>query len=170
MEMNDTLTRNLNTLNSLLKSNEGESDARELFCSVYLVHDYDADGNRKVGTIECGSFRVQDTPKALYRLLFLTKARRVDFSEMYKSNSLFALTSPDGQFVADLQFFKHELAAYLSAPANHIEGKQHCIIAGAPGADNGIHIKSADFNLWAQTLKKCLDKTWMVYGGNDFEV
>lgn len=159
----------LQQLNNLLDSEDGEYDAQEQFRAVYLIHDY-ADGDRKIGTIECGSFGFEDTPQALYRLLFLTKAREVDFSDMYKSNSLFALTSPDGRFVADFQFFKYELAAYISAPREHIDGQMHAIIAGAPGSDNGIRAKSPELSLWAETLKKCLDRSWMVYGGNDFKV
>ena len=124
----------------------------------------------KVGTVECGSYKFQDTPKALYRVLFLTNAKQVDFSNMYKSDSLIALVSPDGQFVADIQFFKYELAAYLSAAKEHIDGQQHNVVAGAPGSDNGIRAGSPELKLWAKTLKKCLNRSWMVYGGNDFEV
>jgi len=167
--MTKTLLETLETLNLLLDSPDDEYDAREEFRSIYLLHDY-AKGNRKVGTIECGSFDFEDTPKALYRLLFLARPARVDFSDMYKSKSLFALTSADGCFVADFQFFKYELAAYLSATREHTEGRQSVLIAGAPGSDNGIRAKSPELKLWASTLKKCLDKKWMVYGGNDFEV
>ncbi len=168
--MKGKLTEDLEKLNSLLDSEDGEYDARELFSSVYLLQDYDIDGNRKVGTIECGGFDFQDTPKALYRLLFLTKAKRVDFGNMYKSRSLLALISPDGRFVADIQFYKYELAAYLSSTKEHIEGHQHEIVCGVPCADNGIRAESSELKLWSATLKKCLDRSWMVYGGNDFEV
>lgn len=168
--MNSNLTKGLEKLNGLLASEDGEYEARERFGSVYLLHDYEVDGNRKVGTVECGSFEFLDTPKALYRLLFLTKATRVDFSDMYKSCSLFALTSPDGQFVADFQFYKYELAAYLSAAKEHIEGRQHSVLCGVPGSDNGIRARTPELTLWAETLKTCLDRSWMVYGGNDFTV
>jgi hypothetical protein len=167
--MTATQLQALEKLNKLLQSADGEYEAREQFREVYLLHDY-SQGKRTVGTIECGSFGFQDTPKALYRLLFLAQPKQVDFSDMYKSCSLFALVSPDGEFVADFEFFKFELAAYLSAAPVHIEGRMSSIIAGAPGADNGIHAKSPELQLWAATLKKCLDRSWMVYGGNDFEV
>jgi len=168
--MESQLTRSLKKLNGLLASADGEYEAREMFGSVYFLHDYKVDGNRKLGTVECGSFGFLDTPKALYRLLFLSKANRVDFSDMYKSCSLFALTSPDGQFVADFQFYKYELAAYLSAAKEHTEGRQHSVLCGVPGSDNGIRTRSPELKLWADTLKKCLGRSWMVYGGNDFEV
>jgi hypothetical protein len=167
--MSKALANALKKLTEVLSSEDGEYDAQEQFQQVYLLHDYNA-GDRKIATIECGSFGFKDTPKVLYRLLFLTRAKSVDFSDMYKSASLFALTSPDGQFVADIQFFKYELAAYISAPREHIEGRMYGIIAGAPGSDNGIRAKSPELKLWAETLRRCLDKSWMVYGGNDFEV
>jgi len=157
----------LERFNALLDSDEDE--ARKAFHGIYRVHDY-AEGKRQVGTIECGSFGFEDTPKALYRLLFLAKPKRVDFSDMYKSESLFALTSVNGAFVADFQFYKYELAAYVSAAKEHIEGRESGIICGVPGSDNGIRAKSPELRLWASTLKKCLDRTWMVYCGNDFEV
>ena len=164
------LTDELQKLNAFLDSDDGDWDAHDVFPKVYMLHDYAVDGDRKVGTIECGSFSFTDTPKALYRVLFLAKPKRIDFSSMYKSNSLFALTSPDGHFVADFQTYKYELAAYLSAAPEHVEGRESGLICGVPGSDNGIRAKSPELKLWADTLKKCLDRTWMVYGGNDFEV
>jgi hypothetical protein len=161
----------IDKLKSLLDSDDeydNDYEAQEVFRRVYLVHDY-ADGDRMVPTSQCGSFKFKNTPKALYRLLFLARPKRINFDDMYKS-TLFALTSVDGRFVADFDFYKYKLAAYLSATAEHIEGRNSMIMCGVPGANNGIRIKTPELQMWADTLKKCLNKKWMIYGGNDFEV
>ena len=148
---------------------EEEYEAGQLFNKIFIIHDYKTDGNRKVGTLSCGSIGTQ-TVNALYRLFYLSQPKRVDFSDMYKSESLFALRSPDWQFVGDVHFYKYELAIYFSATGEYIDGQQHGIICGVPGIDNGINAKSESLTIWIALLKRCLDRKWMVYGGNDFEV
>lgn len=164
----DDIISKLASLNTLLDQDE-ESEARKVFKEIYRVHDYEVDGKRSVGTVSCGSIKT-DTARALYRLLFLLNPKRVDFSDMYKSDSLFAIVSPDGQFVADVQFFKYELAIYFSAAPTHVTGSQRNIRSGIPGVDNGVRAQSPELRAWCETLQKCLARTWMVYGGNDFEV
>lgn len=160
----------INALNAAIDEPDSDLDVRGEFADIFHLHDYNL-GNRKVGTVPCGSFEIEDTPKSLYRLLFLARPESVKFSTMYKSESLFALTSPDGEFVADIQFYKYELGVYLSAEPKHVDqSKRSGIIGGMPGCDNGEKIQTPELKAWADLLKKCLSSKWLVYGGNDFEV
>lgn len=144
-------------------------DGRDLFRDIFKLHDYEVHRNRPIPTKECASFRM-DTVPGLYRLLYLCKPKRVDFSDMYKSNSLFALLSPDAKFVADIQFYKYELAAYISASPEHIDGREHAILCGVPGSDNGISVKDELLKAWVSLLERSLKTKWPVYLGNNFEV
>lgn len=165
----NSLQENLSAINDLLK-NGGSDDAIESrFRKVYLLHQYEIDGNRKIPTIECGSTRL-DSANALYRLLFLTRPKQVDCSDMYASDFLFALVSPDGEFVADFAFHKYGLAVYFSATSAHLKGHRTVVSSGVPGADNGIKPNSPLLKLWCSTLKKCLHRKWLMYAGNDFSV
>src|SRR3990167_3621736 len=60
----------------------------------------------------CGSANVEDTPRALYRLLFLCKPKQVDFSDMYK-NCLFGFFSTDRRFFVSVELFKYEVGLYF---------------------------------------------------------
>ena len=117
----------------------------------------------------CGSFTLSDTPKALYRAMYLFGPKRVDFSDMYKQE-LMAFATPDKRFVATFELFKYEAGVYCYAPKDVIEGKGRGIIAGWPGADNGWHCTDPVGALFFEVVKGLLDYTHMVYGGNDFEV
>lgn len=152
------------------QEDDGEYEAKELFPQVFRVHDYETDGNREVATIDCGGMRHECTPKGLYRVLFLAEPKRVDFSDMYKSGSLFSLVSPCGNFTAEIEFFKYEFAVYFTATREHVKGKQSWIVAGAPEADNGVSGASKEFVAWSGLLKACLNREWTVYSGNDFRV
>lgn len=156
-------------LTKVLDSDD-DYDARELFKQIFVLHEYEVDGDRTVATLEAGSSPLKSTPLGLYRLLFLARPTRVSFTAMYKSESLFALRSPDGHFVADIQTYKYSLALYFSASPEHIEGRENCVTTGVPGHDNGIRAKSPDFKAWGELLVRCLDRTWTVYSGNNFEV
>jgi hypothetical protein len=144
-------------------------DPKRMFGQIYLFHDYEAAGPRKVRTAECGSFKTETAP-ALYRLLYLTAPKRIDFSDMYKSCSLFALVSPDSRFCAQPQFFKYELAIYLSGAEDVVKGREHGVTSGIPGIDNGIGIKDPGMKMWSELLQRCLARKWDVYSGNNFEV
>lgn len=117
----------------------------------------------------CGSVRIEDTPKALYRLLYLLRPAAVDFSDMYKTR-LFSFSSSDGRFWVDVDLFKYEVGLYLYAPKESVVGRGSGIIAGYPGADNGRNIGDEDGQRFFEMVKMATNFQWMVYGGNDFEV
>lgn len=157
-------------IREMLNGNEGEYDARELVPSLYLIHDYDTQGNRLVGTYPCGSVRLTDTPASLYRALFLFRPERASFKDMYK-NAFLTLVSPDYHLVATLEFFKYEMAIYFEASREYVSGtSQSPIISGLPGSDNGIQYNGEYPEAWFGLLRELLTRKWMVYGGNDFEV
>jgi len=169
---------------ALLSSEENaEYELRELIPTLYRVHDYEKMGDRPIGTVDCGSARLIDTPKCLYRALFLFKPVSISFvtenpniirpapeyGDMYKQ-CILTLVSPDYHLMATVEFFKYELALYFSASAKHTNGKTRGVIAGAPGSDNGIKFIGPEAEAWFGLLKELLERSWMVYGGNDFEV
>jgi hypothetical protein len=166
------ILKGLEDARALLESpdGDGEYEVREILSGLYKVHDYESMGNRPVGTYDCGSVELADTPKALYRALFLFKPVGLSFKDMYKG-TLLTLASPDYSLVATVEFFKYELAVYFSASKDHVSGtKGSAIIGGAPGSDNGIQFKGEVATAWFGFLVDLLNRQWMVYGGNDFEV
>jgi len=150
---------------------------KDLFRALYVEHDY-AEGDRKVGTIECGSVRAldpvtqeKDTARWFYRLLSLVEPKtKFDFSDMYKTGGLLTLRSPDWRFVAVALLFKYELGIYFSASPECIDGKSNCVVAGHPGANNGVAMKDPVLKAWVALLIRCLSRKWLVYSGNNFEV
>lgn len=155
----------------LLADPDQEYDLRELVKggAVFRIHDYETMGDRPVGTYDCGSAPLKDTPKALYRAVFLFSPERLSFKQMYKGN-LFTLVSPDYSLVASVEFFKYELAIYFSASKEHVEGHESGVICGAPGSDNGIRLKDELAQAWFGLITRLLDHEWGVYGGNNFSV
>ena len=148
---------------------EGQYELCNLLPLLYVVHDYEAQRDRPVGTYECGSVRLESTTNSLYRALFLFKPKRVSFTSMYK-DTLLVLASPDYNLVASLEFFKYELAIYFSASKENVAGRGSNIISGLPGAHNGVTYKGEVPAAWFGLLTDLLNHKWMVYGGNDFEV
>ena len=141
----------------------------EFIPKLFQIHDYVKQGPRTVGTYPCGSVSFDDTPKTLYRALFLFKPD-VSFKDMYKSTIL-TIVSPDYGLVAEFDLFKYEAALYFQASEEHVDGKrQYAVQGGSPGTDNGIHYKSEVAKEWFLFLKELLSREWMVYGGNDFAV
>jgi hypothetical protein len=179
----DAILADVARVRELLSSQDGEYEVRDFIPQLYRIHDYDKMGNRPVGTVDCGSFRLPDTPKSLYRALFLLRPVSVSFvtenqniirpaptqGDMYKQ-CILTIVSPDYDFVATLEFFKYELALYFSASEKYITGRRSCVISGAPGSDNGIQYRGPEPEAWFGLLKELLTREWMVYGGNDFSV
>lgn len=157
-----------------LLSNEdgGEYDTRKFIeeSGLYKIYNYQTMGRRPVGTYPCGSVKLQDTPKCLYRALFIFRPEAISFRDMYKMN-LLTLVSPDFQLVAEIDLFKYEMAVYCNASKGHVSGtRQHAVIAGAPGWDNGISAQSETAKAWFGFLVDLLNREWVVYDGNDFFV
>ena len=118
---------------------------------------------------ECGSWRSPDTPRGLYRLLYLCKPKEVDFSDMYKI-PLFFIFSKDMKFSVTVYLFKYELGLYFSCPRNVIEGQGSGIRAGAPGSDNGWHCTDPVGNAFFDMIMKITEFEHTVYSGNNFIV
>lgn len=148
---------------------DGDYGARDAFRKCYVTHEYDVKGDRPIGTVEFGG-KTLETPQSLYRLLFLAKPSRVDFSDMYKSSSLFALCSPDYRFVADLIFWKYWPALRFDAVPECLQGGLGGIVAGSPDAKNGITSKDPLLDEWCALLVTAATHEWTVYGGNNFVV
>jgi len=118
----------------------------------------------------CGSSTLSDTPKALYRMLWLCNPKRVDFSDMYKS-PLLAVATPDKRFLATFELFKFEAGLYFYAPQGTIQSKGlDLLVAGWPGADNGRTCQDSTGQLFFDVLKRLLEYRHGVYSGNNFEV
>ncbi len=166
------MARMLAQVNELFGDPEREYDLREFLkhSGIVRIHDYQTMGARPVGTYDCGSTRLKDTPKSLYRAMFLFEPERVSFKgEMYKG-SLLTLVSPGYQLVASLEFYKYELAIYFSATKEHVEGRGSNIVCGLPGSDNGVRFKGEIAQAWFGLITGLLDREWDVYGGNNFAV
>src|SRR5262245_12461118 len=162
---------------------EAEDKARQMVRQIYRVHDYRETGDLSVPVIPCGSSGFDDTPRVLYRLLYIFSAEAraawhfnkhthflVDFEDMYKSESLFAVVSPDGSFVADPQFYKYKLCLQLRAAKGFVEGREFGVQCGVPGSDNGVHMAHPLLKAWWDLLLRLLNRKWSVYSGNNFEV
>jgi hypothetical protein len=151
---------------------EAEDEARRLAGDLFRVHDFRLEGDLKVRVRECGSAGFEDTPRSLYRLLYIFSAQArekrrsflVDFEDMYKSCSLFAIVSPDGHFVADPQFYKYRLCLQCRASKQHVEGQEHGVLCGVPGHDNGVRMASPLLRDWWALLLRLLNRQWRVYG------
>lgn len=125
----------------------------------------------EVEMMEFGSHKTEDTPYSLYRLLWLCKPKKVNFSDMYKT-PLFCVMPPDQSCLVQAYLYKYELALYFYAPKSEIALKfnNHGVLSGAPGHDNGWTCTNENVNLFVQLLIKALETEHVVYGGNNFEV
>jgi hypothetical protein len=119
----------------------------------------------------CVGFDIEDTPKALYRALYLGKPNKVDFSDMYKTGMLFGFRSPCGNFFATIELFKYEFGVYFYCKNKEdIGGQAHGVQGGWPSCDNGIYCKNPSGQLWFDVLKMALEYEHDVYSGNNFKV
>jgi hypothetical protein len=158
-------------LDALDQDNYGDDDSPDpkvLFGKVFLTH-VDEIGDRRIATRECESVKLNGAA-AFYRLLFLAQPKQLDFSDMYKSGSLFALVSPNGEFVADIEFWKYEPCVRFSAAPEHVDVEQRIVFCGIPGQTTAVTQKTPELKAWMALLQRCLDRKWMMYSGNDFEV
>jgi hypothetical protein len=150
-------------------------------------------GGARFGEIKTGSHadwlkkqgmppeRGSNTPHTLYRLLYLTCPKSVDFSDMYKTGLLGA-SSPCGRFGIAFETWKYEVAARWFVREEYaqrtrpehglpVPGGGHITVTGGwPGADNGVATKHPEAARWFELWQIALGMKWMVYGGNNFEV
>lgn len=150
------------------ESYEGDFQFREDFKSIIVVTDDDDDLNH---LWEYGSYRTEYAPDSLYRLLWLCRPSKVDFSDMYKT-TLFEFTPPDKSCLIQVYLFKYELALYFFAKKEDIEQEWNNggIISGAPGSSNGFRCKNENTNLFTELVTEAVETIFTIYGGNNFEV
>jgi len=150
------------------KGEDGDS-FRTVLKRIAKWHDY-REGNRPVGTTSCGGYQFNDTPKSLYRALYLFSPAEVDFSDMYKTGTLIQICSPCYRFCASLELHKYEFAAYFGCATELAVGRSEAIRGGCATADNGVKCNSDLGNKWFDLIVKVLEHKFMVYSGNSFEV
>jgi hypothetical protein len=165
------LAANLAKAHELFGCPDREYELREFLkaSGIFQIYDLTTQDDLPAAIYECGSVRLEDTPKTFYRAMFLFHPISVSFETMYKT-PLLTLVSPDRHLVATLEFYKYELALYFMATKEHIEGRGSNVICGLPGSDNGVHFKGEIAEAWFGLITKLLNREWMVYGGNDFAV
>lgn len=119
---------------------------------------------------QCGSYHPSDTPKCLYRILWLCGPSSVRFDDMYK-RTLFMFLSSDKRFGVQVDLYKYELALYFYAPKAMIDTSgMSWITSGIPGVDNGQTLTDDDGKKFFEIVKLVIESEWCVYGGNNFEV
>lgn len=113
----------------------------------------------------------QDTPKSLYRFLYLWEPKKMDFSDMYKSS--LALIDLNGTAIVSVKLFKYELAAYFYVPITEIIPKPahfieiHC---GIPECEEAEIIPTSQAPKEIEFFINLLETEHDVYGGNNFKV
>ncbi len=135
------------------------------------------------GHLKYRSVAFSDTPKCLYRFLYLWEPHVLDFSDMY--NSRIALIDLNGAAVAKLAFYKYELAAYFYVPEGDLIVKPVRAIATPAGplfVSSGIPGIEDDDEYRPQLVEGCkaeeeiqafialLEQEHDVYSGNNFRV
>lgn len=113
----------------------------------------------------CGSCSVVDTPKALYRLLYMFRPTNVYFDEMYKSR-LFIIVSETKRFAVLVELFKYKLGLYFACPGPALTGTNKTgIRADHPGADNLITCGSEEGLEFFELVKAVANNEILVRGG-----
>ena len=121
--------------------------------------------------IQAISTSFEDTPKSLYRFLYLWKPKDIDFSDMYKSGLVKIRIHKKG--VVCLALYKYELSAYLYVTPDQIRPRpQHSIeiSCGVPGIENEALIADSEVYKEFQIFRGLLEMKHNVYLGNDFTV
>lgn len=118
---------------------------------------------------EFHSWRPDDSPATLYRLLWLVEPKEVKFGDMYKAH-LFSFMSADERFIAAVELYKYEVGIYFYTNAENIETKNNGVWGGWPGADNHVRLKDGVDGDFVEMVKAIANTVLMVYGGNNFEV
>jgi hypothetical protein len=119
---------------------------------------------------DCGSYKAEDTPRGLYRLLYLLEPEAVDFSRMYRGE-LFAFVSSDERFLVKVFLFEYELALYFLAPETTIDRSDAvCVPAAWPGANNRIRCTDPVGVAFFDMIRKTVEHEYDVYPVGDFKV
>ena len=122
--------------------------------------------------IQTVSVGFRDTPKSLYRFLYLWEPKEVDFSDMYKSVLALIRIHPKG--IVSLDLYKYELAAYLYVTSDQVKVENDedkgMWVCGAPGVENAQMIPDSEVYKEFKIFEELLTMKHHIYPGNDFEV
>lgn len=161
------------------KCSEGVLESDILDCSKYVFD------NKKVrvryplltktpkekrGWERAASVFFKDTPKSLYRFLYIWAPKQVDFSDMYKCT--FAIIDL-GIGLVYLDLFKYELAAYFYVPPGELKPQPVLAIeisCGVPGTEDVEFIEGSKAIEEFEAFITLLEQEHDVYSGNNFRV
>ena len=119
---------------------------------------------------DCGSYKAQNTPKAMYRIFYLLEPDSVDFSNMYRGD-LFYFVSVDERFMIRVSLFEYELGLYFLAPEETIDKSEAaCVPSAWPGADNRIRLTDSVGIDFFEMIKKIVERELKIYPLGDFKV
>jgi len=118
----------------------------------------------------CGLHVVEDTPKALYRLLYLFGQPSMNFTKMYKEGLLW-LVSPNGQFLVECYFSKYLLCLeYWVLNSNDINPKLESWQRWPYSFEQGTRCINPDGQSFFELVTSALESKWDIYNGTDFIV
>lgn len=114
-------------------------------------------------------YRIEDTPKVLYRLLYVYGAQFPEFaSDMYKTRIMWLL-SEDKSLLIDVYLFKYELTFYMYTKKEAAMPQQERLDKGFYEWD--VYCTEDKEAIKAlETFAKTFESTFEVYMGNDFVV
>lgn len=130
--------------------------------------------DEKFKAIECGSIRMRDTPKSLFRLLYLTETNE-PIRDLYKGVFIW-ITDSKKKLLAEYGFYKYEAGLFFNCPLSMtnrrktIFGSEIELVCGGFGGNNKIYCKDQVSALWFWTLARILHTELDVYPGNFFKV
>ena len=125
----------------------------------------------KKGLVLYKSKAFEDTPKSLYRFLYLWEPEKIDFSDMYKSS--LAIIDLNGAAIVSVELFKYELAAYFYVPIKDVTPKPthfmeiHC---GIPECEENGIISTSQAPKEIEFFIDLLEAEHDVYVGSNFKV
>lgn len=161
------------------KCSEGVSESDRSDCSKYVFDEKKIRARyplltetpeEKSGWKRAASVSFKDTPKSLYRFLYIWEPRQVDFSDMYKCT--FAIIDL-GKGIVYLDLYQYELAAYFYVPQSELKPHPAYLIeisCGVPGTEDVEFIEGSKAKEEFEEFVKLLEQEHEVYPGNNFKV
>jgi hypothetical protein len=136
---------------------EEEEEPSEMFRQVVRVIDrLGSTPFLECGYFNCGDVTLDDAPKGLYRLLFLSQPRSVDFSRLYQSGCLFLLSSRCHRFAASVETSDYRLILRFYCKKEDLREEE----GGAPNVDPEVKCSNPDGISFFEMLQKSANRTW----------
>ena len=125
---------------------------------------------RKNNYQDCGSYKVEDTPRGMYRLFYLLEPKGISFSNMYRGE-LFSFVSADERYLVKVSLFEYELGLYFLAQEDLIDKSEGvCVPSAWPGADNKVRLIDPVGIDFFEMIKKIVEQQFEVYPVGEFKV